>query len=43
MNFFKTGLIFTPEMFILFEKVWGPKGAGEREFCYTNSRALNFL
>ena len=32
MNFFHTGLIFTPEVYILCKKVWAPRGAGEENF-----------
>ena len=28
MNFFNTSLIFTPEVFILYEKVWCPREWG---------------
>ena len=26
MNFLKTGLIFTPGVFVLYKKVWEPRG-----------------
>ena len=29
MTFLNRGLIFTPEVFILCKKVWGPKGVGD--------------
>ena len=32
MDFFNTGLIFTPEVFILYKKVWGARGTGAHEF-----------
>ena len=32
MDFFNTGLIFTPEVFILCKKVWGARGTGAHEF-----------
>ena len=32
MNFIKTGLIFTPDVFILCEKVWGLRGSGALKF-----------
>ena len=40
MNFFHTGLIFTPQVFFLRRKVWRPRRAGQgggREFWYTYS------
>ena len=32
MNFLKTGLIFTPEVFVLCKKVWGPRGPQAIDF-----------
>ena len=32
MNFLKTGLIFTPEVFVLCKKVWGPRGPRAIDF-----------
>ena len=32
MNFFNTSLIFTPEVFILYEKVWCPREWGPVNF-----------
>ena len=41
MIFLNTGLVFTPEVFILCKKCWGQEGRG-REFLYTfNFTALH--
>ena len=32
MNYLKTGLIFTPEVFVLCKKVWGPRGPRAIDF-----------
>ena len=32
MSFLNTGLIFTREVFILFKKVWRPRGPGSVKF-----------
>ena len=35
MNFFNTGLIFTPEVVILYKKLWPVRGPGTVNFRYT--------
>ena len=32
MDFLNTGLVFTPELFILCKNIWGPKGTGAVNF-----------
>ena len=32
MNFLKTGLIFTPKVFVLSEKLWGPRRSLAMDF-----------
>ena len=32
MNFLKTGLIFTPKVFVLCEKLWGPRRSLAMDF-----------
>ena len=38
MNFVKTGLIFTLEVFILCKKAWGPRGLWALNFNITTFR-----